>query len=288
MFRSLAVLTMIVAMGAAGYSAYWLARPCQLLDRMLGITGCESNLIVSQFALIDVAAMSPLSADGAATMFGYIRKAEDWTPGIVRLDFNSLTELFQSTLDLGDGFGHLTFSDDGTRAVVACMGPSPCTDDGKRSAIVSVRDGAILATGGNDDEFVRFPGDPVPAHGSGVGLFAAAGERIVDLRRDGAIVLLDGMGQDIAVLHQGHRSDVLRSGVSVSPSGSYIAMLKRSDGEDARLAIWDARSGAKIRDLALGTDYIHRFTPVWIDGDAKVALLRQSGEDTSIDIFSAL
>lgn len=289
MLRKLSVLAVLAVLGLAGYAAHWLSLPCQPLDRMFGMSGCEANLVVSRFTLIDAAAMSPQDADGEASLFGYVMEELKWVPGMVRLDLDSLTELSRSTLGLGDSFGHLTFSDDGTKAVLACMGPTPCTNDGKRSGILSVRDGALLETGGYDDEFVRFPGDVAPTQGSGVGLFAAAGERIVDIRRDGTIALLDAAGEEVAMLHEGRRNDVLRSGVSVSPSGNHVAMFDRSDeSSGARLLIWDARSGAKLRELALGPDYRHRFTPVWVDRDAKIALVRAVGRDTSVDIYRAL
>lgn len=287
MRRILKVVLMTTMLSGVAFGIYTFTQPCRFVDRLLGLSGCVNSIVVEQFSPINGAAMSPQDRSGEVSLFGHSLQDGQWTPTVVRLDLQTRTELSRTPIDVGEGFGHLIFSADGEKAVLSCLHANQCTRDGQRSAILMVRDGRILQTGlGDDEDYILFPGETQPAAGTGIRLSAADGARIVDIQKDRSLVLRDKAGAEITVLYQGPRQDVLRSGVSVSPSGRYIAMFDRA-GEQraARLMVWDALSGKKLSDRRLGSEYLWRFTPVWVNGESLIALVRQSGTGASVELF---
>lgn len=281
------LLTLLATIGILGTGIYWLMQPCRLLDRVLGISGCAASITLENFSPEASTSLSPQDETGQSSLFGHMRTGDTWQPTLVRLDLSAGKEVSRSKIAVGDGLGHFVFSEDGKRAVMICHGTVACID-GHRSAILSVKDGAILEPRRADDrDYVYFPGDPRPTVAkSWIQLFADNRSKIVDLRSDGSIFLMDSAGKQIALLFEGPRQSALRSGLAVSPSGRYLAMFEDARyGRDASLRVWDLRSGKALRHMNLGVGYRWRFTPVWASNEDLLALMRRDGANGAIDLY---
>lgn len=116
-------------------------------------------------------------------------------------------------------------------------------------------------------------------------LFAAGEERVIDIERNGTINLLDADGGEVARLHAGHRTNWLASGISVSPSGTRIAMFDSARyNTPARLFVWDAQTGEPILERELGLSYDRRHTPVWTADETLLTIIRRDDRSSLLKL----
>jgi hypothetical protein len=280
-------LAALVAVGAAGYGVFWLLQTCRPLDRLFGLSGCTEVMRIANFEPLRMAAISAPDEAGHVSFFGRSLMEGGWQPALVRLDLDQGRELARLPVAAQDGYGQLIFAEDGRRAILICITAEPCLGDESNAAIVSVEDGTILETRERTDEdFVYFPGDPRADLGnSWVQLFVADGQRVLDVGRDDTIALLDADGDRVATLFEGRRNDILRSGVSVSPSGTRVALFDYArPGVPARLYVWDALSGENLVERDLGPDYHWRTTPTWTPDETRLTLVRRDARDTLLEL----
>lgn len=271
---------------AVGYSAYWLTQSCRALDRLFGLSGCVESYAIANFVALDGASISPPQANGDVSIFGEAREGEFWEAAVVRFNLDTGAESERHPVATERNMGTLVFSADGERAVLTCFSRT-CIDDGGRSAFLAVETGAIIETrDGIDDDLVYFPGDPRPRVGDAwVQLFAAGEARVIDIERNGTINLLDADGAEVARLHVGHRTNWLASGISVSPSGTRIAMFDSARySTPARLFVWDAQTGEPILERELSLSYNRRHTPVWTADETLLTIIRRDDRTSLLEL----
>lgn len=269
-----------------GYGAYWLTQPCRALDRLFGLSGCVQSYAIADFVALDGVSISPPQANGDVSIFGEAREGDRWEAAVVRFNLDTGAEGERHKVATERDMGTLVFSADGERAVLTCFNRS-CLNDGGRSAILAAETGAIIEMrDGIDDDIVYFPGDPRPRVADAwVQLFAAGEERVIDIARNGAINLLDSNGAEIARLHDGQRTNWLASGISVSPSGTRIAMFDSARYSiPARLFVWDAQTGEPILARELGLSYDRRHTPVWTADETLLTIIRRDGRTSLLEL----
>ncbi len=280
---------LLAAIGSIGYGIFWLVQTCHPLDRLFGISGCTEVIQIADFDPLRKAAISPPDEAGQVSLFGHAYTHGRWQPSLVRLDLDDGRELARLPVQALEGYGQLIFAEDGRRAVLICITAQACFEDGNNAAIVSVEDGTILETRRRTDEdYVYFPGDPRASFGdSWVQIFVAGGERILDVQRDDTVALLDTKGNRVSTLFEGRRNDILRSGVSVSPSGRRIALFDYARRDSpARLYVWDALTGETLLERDLGPSYRWRVTPAWTADETKLTLVRRDGHNTLLELHS--
>lgn len=272
-----------------GYGAYWLTQSCRPLDRLFGFSGCVESYAIADFVALDGASISPPQANGDVSIFGEVLEDALWEAAVVRFNLDTGAEGERHPVAAERDMGTLVFSADGERVVLTCFSRS-CINDGGRSALLAVETGAIIETrDGVDDDIVYFPGDPRPRVGDGwVQLFAASETRVINIERNGTITLLNADGAEIARLHDGHRTNWLTSGISVSPSGTRIAMFDSARySTPARLFVWDAQTGEPIVNRELGLSYDRRHTPVWMADETLLTIIRRDDRTSLIELHRA-
>lgn len=271
---------------ASLYGAFWLTQSCRPLDRLFGFSGCAESHVIADFVALDGASISPPQVNGDVSIFGEVKEGALWKAAVVRFNLDTGVEGERHPVATDRDLGTLVFSADGERAVLTCFSRL-CIDNGSRSAILGVKTGTIIETrDGIDDDLVYFPGAPRPRiEGAWVQLFAAGEERVIDIERNGTINLLDADGGEVARLHAGHRTNWLASGISVSPSGTRIAMFDSARyNTPARLFVWDAQTGEPILERELGLSYDRRHTPVWTADETLLTIIRRDDRSSLLKL----
>ncbi|WP_343315433.1 hypothetical protein AAIB41_11510 [Brucella sp. BE17] len=282
------LLAIFAVTAAAGYGVFMLFQSCQPLDRLFGISGCERVIRIVDFRPQGKAAISAPDGDGVVSIFGHGYSNNEWHPAVVHLDLESGEELARHPVRVLGDYWNVIFSEDSQRAIIICI-DAACFEGGYTAAIVSVNDGSILeGRQKTDDDLIYFPGDTYPKFGDPwVQLSVAGGARVLVVQRDDTVSLLDAEGNPVATLFENRRNDILRSGVSVSPSGNRVALFDYASlGFSARLYVWDAFTGQTLIERDLGQSYRWRVTPSWTLDETKLTLVRRNERDTFLELHS--
>src|SRR5690606_39273504 len=111
---------------------------CQPLDRLWGASGCVDTLEVANFSPLFRDTMSPVGADGQASLIGWqLEQNEGWSgPVLVRIDLDSRREIERFPLPMAQEFDHAVFSADGQRALLSCTTKRDCAEGGSAAAII--------------------------------------------------------------------------------------------------------------------------------------------------------
>lgn len=292
-----------LALGPATYGLYWLLDTCNPLDRLLGGTTCpERRITFAGFRPIDGQAISPIDTGGVANLYGWMAGSEapEWSAALIRFDFDTGKQIDRQPIPyLNGNRWHMGFSDDGERAAITCFGIEPCSNDGWRHALVSVRDGAFVAaldTPVNYRDPLRFPGEPKPDVSlAEAARYAADGQRIVFVESGGDVSLQSADGHPIAMLFDDprpRRGLTFLNALSVSPSGAYLALLDASRRAPA-LLVWETGTGTLLARFELPPyAYEIDIDPAWTQDEDRITIVRYrhdespSLRETSLDIYA--
>lgn len=256
MRRSLiAAAVAVAALAGLGGTIWWSIGTCRPLDRLLGLSGCTHSLELDDFSPLVRTTMSPVEVDGMASLFGQVKTADGYRPGLIRLDPVTGREEGRYPLPIQNGFTSVVLSADGKRAAIGCSERSNCLENDDSHAVIDSANGRLIETLdlGRDVYPRIFPGESAPGaafHYSAQ--FADNGEKVVTADDERRLVLQDLAGNLVTVLESRHTS--MDNWLTVSPSSRYVAMLHRSDRSNATVKIWDGRNGVLIGSFQIGGD----------------------------------
>lgn len=268
----------LALLSALAWAIWWSTGSCRPLDRLLGLSGCTNAIEIAEYSPLTRTVMSPVDADGHASLFGQVLTADGYQPGLIRLDPVTGGEVARYPLPIQNGFSYVVLSAVGRQAALSCMRASECLENEDAIAIVDVADGRLIETLPRQrDTYPKvFPGESEPGsdyhHDA---LFADGGQRIVNTIDDRKLVLEDLDGNVVAVLMQEH--NWRDSWLAISPSTRFISLLLR-DEDGVEIHLWDARDGTAVASFMAagrgtrGVAWAH-------DERAVFALLRLDGAD---------
>lgn len=289
-------------LAAVALGSHALLAACRPLDRLWGGTACpERSINIAGFRLIDGQVMSPIDKEGVASLFGWVAGDSEAgsSPGRVRVNLSSGREIDRQPLDyLNGNRWHMAFARDGERAAITCFGTQPCSHDGWRRALISVHDGSYMHALEPPAAYLdplSFPDDPKPGSTyTEAARFAADGERIVFIDSNGGVSLQNADGEQVAVLFdepRPRRGLAFLNALSISPSGSYVALLDASQDAPA-LLVWETGAGTLLARLDLPPHaYEIDIDPAWTADEDRLAIVRYRHHrdpalrETALDIF---
>ncbi|ODS52749.1 MAG: hypothetical protein ABS40_17770 [Agrobacterium sp. SCN 61-19] len=256
MRRSLiAAAVAVAALAGLGWTIWWSLDTCRPLDRLLGLSGCTHNLELVDFAPLTHTTMTPTQVDGMASLFGQVRTADGYRPGLIRLDPMTGREEGRYPLAIQNGFTRVVLSADGKRAAIGCSLSRNCLENDDSHAVVDSANGRLIETLdlGRDVYPRTFPGETAPGAAFNYSAqFVDNGQKIVTADDERRLVLQDLAGNLVAVLES--RYNAMDNWLTVSPSSRYVAQLQRSNRSGATVKIWDSRNGALIGSFQMGGD----------------------------------
>lgn len=265
----IAAAVSVAVLAGLGWTIWWSLGTCRPLDRLLGLSGCTHNLELVDFTPLTHTTMTPTQVDGMASLFGQVRTADGYRPGLIRLDPMTGREEGRYPLAIQNGFTSVVLSSDGKRAAIGCSQRRNCLENDDSHAVIDVANGRLIETLdlGLDVYPRTFPGEPAPwapfnynAH------FVDNGQKVVTADEERRLVLQDLAGNDVAVLES--RYTPMDNWLTVSPSSRYVAMLQRSDRSGATVKIWDSRSGVLVGLFPIGGD--SRIGVAWAHDETAV------------------
>lgn len=256
MRRSLiAAAVAVAALAGLGWTIWWSLDTCRPLDRLLGLSGCTHNLELVDFAPLTHTTMTPTQVDGMASLFGQVRTADGYRPGLIRLDPMTGREEGRYPLAIQNGFTRVVLSADRKRAAIGCSLSRNCLENDDSHAVVDSANGRLIETLdlGRDVYPRTFPGETAPGAAFNYSAqFVDNGQKIVTADDERRLVLQDLAGNLVAVLES--RYNAMDNWLTVSPSSRYVAQLQRSNRSGATVKIWDSRNGALIGSFQMGGD----------------------------------
>ena len=275
----------VLAIAGGIWAAQQGLRTCGWLDRALGRSGCLGTVSVEGIlpgrGNLDV----PFTDRGQAILAAEALTADGWRDALLVLDPVSGKEGGRHPVPMRNTTMRLLPAPDGKRLLLACGIEHGCTKTGGNAILVDRTNLAAFTDFPIADRYISaFPGSPMPDASYGPqARFAAKGERIVTIRRNEGILLLDAAGRTIAKLEAG---SAFSSRIVVSPDGMRILIWEgRNDGD--RLRIWDAADGRALGSIDGGPDFKLRAAPFWSPDGKLIFTPRRKGGTMLLDRFEA-
>lgn len=294
-FIAAGVLVLGVLAGLAG-GIYWGLGTCQPLDRWLGVSGCQTRIIVSDFNPLSLQSMVWPRGQQTISLFGNRATADNPPrPGMVRIALPGGEERGRTLLPAK----HIIFlraSADGARAMLQCH--SPCNENGDAVLLVSVADGQTTAALADSTAIFRaFPGEAEPLKSPVEDAVALPGGKYAaKLSTDGKEIVLHAAddGRVVRSMPSGMPGAPLSPFflIQPSPSGRLIATLDNDAawsrrGTGSIIRIWDVESGQQRASIQ--TDHDYQRDLLWSWDEKTIVLARRikskGGAATAIDLF---
>ncbi|MGE8106646.1 hypothetical protein ACQKP1_23440 [Allorhizobium sp. NPDC080224] len=275
----------LVILAGLGGTLWWSIGTCRPLDRLLGLSGCTHRLELVDFVPLTHTTMAPTELDGMASLFGQVRTADGYQPGLIRLNVLTGREEGRYPLPIRNGFTSVVLSADGKRAAIGCSTSSNCLESDGSHAVIDITSGRLIETLdlGRDVYPRTFPGEAAPdARFNYHSQFIDNGQKVVTADGERRLVLKDLAGTEIAVLESTYTP--MDNWLTVSPSSRYVAMLKRSDRSSPRVGIWDGRDGSLVASFQIPDD--SRTGVAWANDEAAVFVVVTRGRQRFLQRFA--
>ena len=275
----------LIVLATLGWTIWWALSICRPLDRLLGLSGCTHSLELVDFAPLTQTTMSPVALDGTASLFGQVRTADGYQPGLIRLNSMTGRENNRYPLPIQNGFTSVVFSSDGKRAAIGCSTSSNCLESNGSHAVIDITNGRLIETLdlGRDIYPRTFPGEAAPdARFNYHSQFVDNGQKVVTADGERRLVMKDLAGTQIAVLESTYTPK--DNWLTVSPSSRYVAMLQRSDRSSPRVSIWDGRDGSLVASFQIPDD--SRTGVAWANDESAVFVVVTRGRQRFLQRFA--